>query len=41
VRPKGVNVTILTPVTSIAALRNGFIACLHQTAFGYSMGLDK
>jgi hypothetical protein len=31
-RPRGVNVEVLTPATSVAALADGFAPCLHPTA---------
>jgi len=31
-RPRGINVEVLTPPTSVAALANGFLPCLHPTA---------
>ena len=34
-RPRGVNVKVLTPTTSVAALRNGFTPRLHPTAIGH------
>lgn len=37
VRPRGINVEVLTPPTSVAALANGFLPCLHPTAAGRSV----
>lgn len=34
-RPRGVSVKVLTPTTSVAAIRNGFTPRLHPTAIGH------